>query len=170
MFGLTSQIFSLCPRVHKEADCLRVVTGWRVWILTLGVWSREVVVDPGKRTIHLHDRVAWLIPFQRRVKFRRVKAITYSHSDPTPFAGLMLIRDTLDVFSVGLRLHGKAGEDEIWPLFHFRGEGPFLNDSDWPDWMFWSELALDVVGTQEHESRVLVDLLSAMTDTEVVPG
>jgi hypothetical protein len=52
-------------------------------------------------------------------------------------------------------------------LFHFYGEGTFVNNSPFPDWCYWEEYLLDMSGTQESESRTFVDLLQKMLNVPV---
>ncbi len=164
-----SRWYSLCPRLHKDEGQLRAVTGWRVWLMTLGMAYREVVIDPRKRTIRVHDRVLWLFSWTRKARFERVRAVTYGYTDENSFGGFNKVRDTLDIFKVGLRLHAKGGSDEHWHLFRFMGDGSFVNDGPFPDWLYWDEYLFDVSGTQQRESRVFVDLLARMIGTEVTP-
>ena len=167
MARFVSRLFSFGPRIFKENDQLHAVTGWRVWLMTLGLANRLVIVDPVKKVLRIHDRILWFIPKARRFKFDHIRAVAYGYSDANSFGGFNFVRDTYDFFSVGIKLHGDS--DIHQHLFRFFGEGSFVNEGPFPDWWYWEEYLTDVAGTQESESRRFVDLLYRMTRTTIEP-
>ena len=159
------KFLSLGPRISKCHQRLILSTGWGLRVLSLGTWYRRAVVDVEQKVITLHSRYLWLLKRTKRISFPSVAAVTYGYSNWSPGAYLSWAHDSLDVFTVGLRLHG---EEEIG-LFDFVGDGTFVNDGPWPDWMYWPDYAVDLSGTQERDSKALVDLLCKILGVRVQP-
>jgi hypothetical protein len=159
-------LLSICPRISKTQRGLVASTAWRVRVLTLGWLYRRVTVDPKRKEVTIQRRYFWVFPRQRRIPFKAIAAISYGYQDWAPGASWTWAHDSVDLFSVGLRLHGG---DELH-LFYFYGDGTFTNDGPLPDWVYWDAYAFDLSGTQEKESRVFVDLLSKLIGVSVVPA
>jgi hypothetical protein len=164
--ALSLRLFSVCPRVSKCKGKLVAATAWRLRILTLGWLYRKVVVDPKREELTLYRRYFWVFPRRRRVRFGRIEAVTYGYQDWAVGAFLSWAHDSVDLFSVGLRLHSG---DELH-LFCFYGDGTFSNHGPWPDWLYWDDYLFDMSGTQERESRAFVELLCKMIGVSVVPA
>lgn len=152
------RLFSIGPRIRKQGARLTATSALRLQILSLGAFRREVVVEPRKGWLMVHDRQFWFLERTRLISFEQVEAVTYGFEDWTLGGWFFRARDTRELFRVGLRL--RTGKE--FDLFRFYGEGRFVNDSYFPDWWFWEEFLTDRSGTQEQESRVLVELLSKM--------
>ncbi|GIW92275.1 MAG: hypothetical protein KatS3mg110_0316 [Pirellulaceae bacterium] len=161
----TMRLLSICPRIRKKSGRLVASTAWILRLLLLGTTYRKVVVDPNTRTISIYSRYLWLVRRRRVISFGEIQAVTYGYEDLAIASLFSYAHDSIDCFSVGLRL--KDGM-EIG-LFNFVGEGTFSNNGPFPDWLYWPEFALDMSGSQENESRVFVDLLSKMIGVSVVP-
>jgi hypothetical protein len=164
--AIASPLLSTCPRLCKEGSRLVARTPWRLLISTLGLVYRQVTVDPKKEAVSVYGRYLWLLPRRRRIHFRAIEAVTYGYQDWASDAWWSYAHDSVDLFSVGLRLHGG---DEVH-LFYFYGDGTFTNDGPWPDWLYWEDYLFDMSGTQERESKAFVDLLSKMIGVPVVPA
>lgn len=106
----------------------------------------------------IHDRQLWFFERTRLVPFEQVEAVTYGFEDWTFGGWFFRTRDTRELFRVGLRL--RTGKE--FDLFRFYGQGRFVNASYFPDGWFWEDSLTDLSGTQEQESRVLVELMSKM--------
>jgi hypothetical protein len=158
------RLLSICPRVSKSKGKLVAATAWRLRILTLGWLYRKVVVNPKRQELTIYGRYFWFFPRRRRVRFGAIEAVTYGYQDWAIGATLSWAHDSVDLFSVGLRLHGG---DELH-LFYFYGDGTFRNDGPLPDWLYWDDYLFDMSGTQEKESRAFVDLLGKMIGVTVV--
>jgi len=156
---------STCPRVRKCNGRLIAVTAWRLRIMTLGCMYRKVIVDPKKEEVVIARRYFWAFARRRRIKFAGIAAITYGYQDLAANSWSWA-HDSVDLFSVGLRLH--SGDERH--LFHFYGDGTFENDGPWPDWLYWDDYLFDTSGTQQRESKAFVDLLSKMIRVPVIPG
>jgi hypothetical protein len=161
------KFLSLGPRISKHDLRLSLTTGWGLCVVTLGMWYRRVVVDVEQQAFTFHARYLWLFTRTRRISFRSVAAVTYGYSDWSPSGYWNWAHDSLDVFTVGLRLYGEEAE-EIG-LFDFVGDGTFTNDGPWPDWMYWPDYIVDLSGTQERDSKAFVDLLCKILGVRVQP-
>ncbi|MDW8424636.1 MAG: hypothetical protein RMK51_01790 [Meiothermus sp.] len=157
------RLFSIGPRIQKQGARLVVTTALRLRILSLGAFCRQVVVEPRKGWLMIHDRQFWFVERTRLIPFEQVEVVIYGFEDWTFGGWFFRARNTQELFRVGLRLRSGRELD----LFRFYGEGPFVNESYLPDWWFWDEFATDATGTQEQESRLLVELLSKMIGVRV---
>jgi hypothetical protein len=164
--AISFRLLSFCPRVKKDKGRLVARTAWRLRLLTLGWFYRKVMVDPKKEEITVYRRYFWGFPRRRRVLFQAIEAVTYGYRDWAVGASWTWAHDSVDLFSVGLKLHGG---DEVH-LFSFFGDGTFTNDGPWPDWLYWEDYLFDMCGTQERESKAFVELLSKMIGVSIVPG
>ena len=164
--AISSPLLSICPRLSKVRGRLVASTAWRLLIPTLGLVYRQVTVDPKKEEISVYGRYFWILPRRRHIRFRAIEAIAYGYQDWAVDASWTWAHDSMDFFSVGLRLHGG---DEVH-LFYFYGDGTFANDGPWPDWPYWNDYLFDLSGTQERESKAFVELLSKMIGVSVVPA
>jgi hypothetical protein len=146
------------PRIRERDDKLVASTSYRVWLLTLGLSNREVVIDPDRKEAILRRRRFWFWRRRRVIPFDRIKSVTYRYADSSvrPFWGTA--GSTFDIYTVGLRLHDFSDVH----LFSFFGEGEFENRSIWPDWFYWQEAIFGVSGTQARESRAYAEVLMRM--------
>jgi hypothetical protein len=164
--AISFRLLSFCPRVSKVEGKLVASTAWRLRILTLGWLYRKVIVDPQKKQVTLYRRYFWFFARRRCIRFKAIEAIAYGYKDMALGASWTWAHDSIDLFSVGLRL---LGGDELH-LFYFYGDGTFNNDGPWPDWLYWEDYLFDMTGTQERESRAFVELLSKMIGVAITPG
>ena len=164
--ALGLRLLSVCPRLQIRDGDLVVSTPRRVQLLTLGCFRREVILDGAHREIRITRRLFWLGRKTRRLRFDWVEGVAYGYKDLTPFPALQMTHDGCELFTIALRLYG--ADDEVH-LFHYFGGGTFTNNGPFPDWLYWDEYMFDVTGTQDSESRALVDLLSRVIGAPVVP-
>src|SRR5262245_50262964 len=146
---------SVCPRIEASENCLTASSSGLVRVLSLGLYQRLVVVDEQARTVSLERRFAGLAR-RRTIIFLAITAVTYGYEDAVFGKSLMLTHDSVDRFTVGLRL---VGGEQVH-IFSFIGDGTFGNDGPLPDWMYWKDFAMDCSGTQEKEARLYAQLLS----------
>lgn len=158
------RLLAICPRIRKEENHIVLSTAWRMRLLLLGLMLRTVTIDPEKKRLIISSRYFWLFHRERKIPFSKIEAVTYGYEDISPESWFAFAHDSFDCFKVGLRL---ADLSEVH-LFNFLGDGTFDNQSVVPDWMYWDQFAFDLSGSQEKESRVLVDLLSKMMGVTVV--
>ena len=159
---LFSRVFAFRPVVRKAGNQLVASSDWRSQLFSLGFSGRRVVLDPAQKTIRLIIRRFWFWRTSRRIEFDWVQEVLYGYSD------LSLgwsARQQQDLFTVGLRL--KNGEELT--LFRFFGEGDFVNEGIWPDWMYWQDaiVAEYTRGSQESESLLFADLVARMIGVPV---
>lgn len=163
--AIASSLLSIGPRVRKKHGRLVASTAWLVCVATLGLLYRRVTVDPKRQEIYLHRRCCWFFARTKRIPFTAVAAILYGYQDLAYSGIFSWSHDSVDLFSVGLRLQSGRRRH----LFYFYGDGTFTNDGPLPDWMYWENYLFDLSGTQERESRAFVEVLSKMIGAEIAP-
>jgi hypothetical protein len=162
-----SKLLSLGPRIVNCNGTLAAATGWRCRMLTMGMFIRRVVINAQEEVVHIRSRYLWLFARTKTIPFRDIQAVTYGYEDWSLGADLSFAHNSLDVFTVGLRLRN----DRELSLFRFFGTGEFTNEGDfYPDWMYWPDYVLDFSGTQQTDSRLFVDLLGKMIGVSVEPS
>jgi hypothetical protein len=110
--------------VSKRGSRLVASTAWRLRVLTLGWLYRQVLVDPEKQEIRIYRRYFWAFPWRHRIRFGAIETVTYGYEDWAAGSTLAWAHDSVDLFSVGLRL--QSGEE--LHLFYFYGDGTFSNE------------------------------------------
>lgn len=165
--GFSLSLLSTCPRVAKRHGRLIATSAWRFRVLTLGLLTRQVIVDPKEQVVIVRRQAFWFFKRARRIPFHWIKAIGYGYSDVSGNETWVAwgTYKTADNFTVQLKLHG--GGDVH--LFSFYGDGALNNAGPLPDWFYWQDYLLDLSGTQESESRAYVELLSRMTGAPIEP-
>lgn len=157
------RLLSLCPRITKKSGKISAITSLRLRILLLGLIIRKVVIDMEQKRIVLDFRYAWFIRRRRSIAFGSIDTITYGYEDFSPGSMFSVAHDSVDWFTVGLRLK----DDSELLLFNFIGDGTFYNSGPLPDWLYWDEQLFDLTGSQTKESRAFVDLLANLTGASV---
>src|SRR5262249_20520729 len=104
--AISSPLLSICPNVRKVKGTLVARTNPVLRIFSLGLMNRKVRVDPKKEEVTISRRLFWFYPRRRRISFAHIEAITYGYQDLAPFNSWSWSHDSVDLFSVGLRLHG----------------------------------------------------------------
>ncbi|MFI5384520.1 MAG: hypothetical protein ACHQ50_00200 [Fimbriimonadales bacterium] len=152
-----SRLVNVRPRVKKQGNLLVAVSDWKSQFWSLGFAGRKLTVDPAQKVAHLQLRRFWFFRASRRIEFDWVQEVLYGYADMS--TGFYAYQEN-DLFTVALQL--KNGEKVT--LFRFFGEGDFVNNSIWPDWMYWEDFALAnyTRGDQERESLLFADLVSRM--------
>jgi hypothetical protein len=154
---------SVSPRIYKRHGKLVARTSVLACLLCLGLIFRRVTVEPKKAKVFLTRRHFWFFARTQHVPFRFIQAIIYRYGDMSGTHDLASAGKTFDVFTVGLRLSDLT---EVH-LFRFLGSGAFVNESCWPDWLYWENYVTDLSGAQEEESRAYVELLRRMIGVEL---
>jgi len=166
VLSLPWRFLSIGPRIFKDEGALVAVTGWGFRLLTLGTMLRQVTVDVQAKIVQIRSRYLWLFGRTRTIDFHDIQAVTYGYDDWSGGEGILWdSHDTLDVYQVGLCLK----DDSEVHLFYFIGEGAFGNGGVLCDWFFWPEYGIELVGAQQSESRLLVELLGKMIGVIVQP-
>lgn len=160
-----SRLLSLSPKLSRDGDRIIVRTNRFLWLLTLGLWSRKVWIEPSRKQVRIETRSCWFRRRRQRIGFGSIDAITYGYEDLSVSQHLSWAHDSFDSFRVGLRFVDQSEQH----LFTFYGAGTFQNNSPLPDWCYWEDYAFDQTGTQEADSRLLVDLLGEMVGVSVSP-
>jgi hypothetical protein len=135
-------------------------------MLTLGGRSRRVSVDRKNEIIRIQDRRFWAFTNRQVITFDRIQEIIYNYSDV--LESDWVSHDAEDIFRVGLWL--KDGKDII--LFRFYGQGEFVNNSIFPDWMMMDEIIPGQVVTHnmDSESLSIADVLSKIVGVPIGNG
>ncbi len=165
---LFGRLLNVRPRIRKVQSMLIADTAPHIAILTLGLKMRRVMIDPQQKAIRIFARYAWLIPRVRHIPFDVVECVLYTYNELNnqfnPLSGWEAYQQQ-DMFVVGLRL--KDGEEPI--LCRFYGQGDFMNNSIFPDWMYWEvEMPANMThGTQEDESRGYASTVAGLIGVDV---
>lgn len=152
-----SRFVAAWPSVRKEGNRLIAKTGWKTLLWNLGSASKRLEVDPVAKTVRLQIRRFWLYRTSRRLEFDWIQEIAYRYA--AMGLGIWAYREA-DLYTIELQL--KNGEHVM--LFRFFGEGDFINNSIWPDWMYWNDflVAKFTKGDQENQSMMFADLLGQL--------
>ncbi len=163
---LLTMAFAPRPNIRREGAFLIIRSGWRTALLTLGGRYRKVIVDPASQIVRIRDRYFWLFIKTRVITFDRVHEVTYTYSDM--FSSDWFSHDAQDLFKVGLWL--KDGSQTVF--FRFYGQGEFVNNSIWPDWMMWDEILPGqiVQHKMDSDALALAELLSTMIGVPLGDG
>ena len=163
---LITKAFSPRPTVKREGVFLVIESDWRTAMLTLGGRKRRVTVDPQNKIIRIQDRRFWAFTNCQVIAFDRVQEIIYSYNDMLESGWIS--HNSEDLFRVGLWLH----DNRSVILFRFYGQGEFVNNSIWPDWMRWEDILPGQIVRHDMDSEALAvaDLLSAMVGVPVGNG
>lgn len=163
---LATRAFAPRPKVHQEGALLVIESDWRTAALTLGGRKRRVSIDARNRILRIQDRTFWAITKNQVIAFDRVKEIIYTYSDIMDSNWISHTEE--DLYRVGLWL--VDGKEII--LFRFYGQGEFVNNSIFPDWMYLEEIIPGKVVTHdmEHHSISLADMLSTVIGVPIGSG
>ena len=145
---------------------LVIESGWKTALLTLGGRKRRVTLDPINKIVRIQDRRFWAFTNRDVIAFDRVQEIILTYSDM--LESNWVSHSEEDLYRVGLWL--KDGKDMI--LFRFYGQGDFVNNSIWPDWMMWDDiLPGQVVQHDMHSTSLsLADVLAKVIGVPVGNG
>jgi hypothetical protein len=163
---LLTKIFAPRPVIKREGTLLIIRSGWRTALLTLGARDRRVTIDPANRIIRVRDRRFWAFIGRQVLEFGQIGEIVYAYSDL--FGNDWVSHDSEDLFRVGLWLN----DNRDITLFRFFGQGEFVNNTIWPDWMMWSENLRTQIFPHDMESQALAvaELLAAMVGVPIGNG
>jgi hypothetical protein len=161
-----TKAFAPRPNVRCEGSLLVIESGWRTAMLTLGGRPRRVSVDRQNRIIRIQDRRFWAFTNRDVIAFDRIQEIIYSYNDA--LESNWVSHDSEDIFRVGLWL--KDGKELI--LFRFFGQGEFVNNSLWPDWMMAGDILPGQIVTHDMDSQSisLADVLSKVVGVPIGNG
>jgi hypothetical protein len=157
-----SRLVNVRPVVRKQGNLLLASSDWKSQLWSLGFAGRKLVVDPQQKVARLILRRFWFWRTSRRIEFDWVQEVLYGYAEVSPGWGAY---QENDLFTVALKL--KNG-DQV-NLFRFFGEGDFVNNTVFPDWMYWEEFLVSnyTRGDQERESLLFADLVSRMIGVPV---
>jgi hypothetical protein len=156
------------PRVLRTGKRIVIREPTGIGALLFGLFGQHILVDADARTITI-ERRSFGRKTTRQLLFDHVRAVTYSYVDlnePYTADFIESAHDSYDHFTVGLRL---TDTSEV-VLADFVGEGAFRNNTFMPNWAFLHLYFFNLVGTQEQDSRQLVDELSELIGVPVIAG
>ena len=162
------RFLTVSPRVLRTGKRLVIRAPIQIDLLLMGGFGQYVLVDAHTKQITIKRRSFWHTT-ARRLLFDHVRAVTYGYVDlgePYTANFIQSAQDSYDHFTVGLRL---TDTSEV-VLADFVGEGGFRNETGMPNWAFIHRFFFNLVGTQENDSRRLVDGLSELIGVPVIPG
>lgn len=160
------RLLSLTPRISKGSGKIVATSDFRIRLLSLGAFYRNVTLDLASSCVVITSRSFWLHRRRRTISFGEVEAVTYDYDDVNNRSLWSNAHDAYDWFSVGLRTKDGASVH----LFHFLGDGNFTHDGALPDWIYLQNYLFDSSGDQEMRSREYVDLISNVLNVGVKPS
>ncbi|WP_435020852.1 hypothetical protein TA3x_002056 [Tundrisphaera sp. TA3] len=161
-----SRWLSTGPFVAGGEDFVLARSSRMARVLMLGSSSRFVLADRREKAILIRSRTFWCVRRSRRIPFGQVRQVLYDLTDLNPHTALGLCGDSVESFTVGLRLV----DDEVVRLFRFVGDGTYRQGWDLPRWLAWAtflERLLDVSGTQEEDSKDFLGRLARLLQVEI---
>ncbi|MEX2244483.1 MAG: hypothetical protein WD716_11630 [Fimbriimonadaceae bacterium] len=146
------------PNVHVTAQLVTSKSPWLTHVLSLGFYSRTVVIDSRTRTVRIRVRFLWGLWRRHTFSFDEVAYVTYGMRETGTTASYVSgEREGSETFHVGVTLK----DQRHYTLATFAGEGEYSSEHaflwEWPSHKL-KELT-DTVGTQQEESMNFVDLV-----------
>lgn len=161
MFVLRSKYFGTGPSIRRSGEHIWITTHPLVRLLSMFSYVRRVHVDGSAGYVFLTERKFWLSRSSRTIPFKHVAGVRYTHGEvPTSWNIRGAIHDTVETFSIGLQLHDSG---EVVSVARFSGEG---SAGDAGTLLLGDDL-LDFEGTQDSESRALVENLLEVIGVEL---
>lgn len=153
------QVLSPRPKISRKGPMLVIQTCWRTSLFTLGARKRRVELDAGRRIVRIHDRRWWVAVSGQVIPFDRIEEVVFAcrnANDTSWTAGAG------EDYILGLKV---PPQRHTLILFNLQGDGSFVNDGPWPDWMYAEEIAAGalVPNSRDDEARNVADVLARMT-------
>ena len=147
---LASRFMTLRPAVRMEHDRLVVRTGWPARLLTLGLRSRRVEIEPARRRLTIRHRTGYLFGRTTELDFDDVWYLDYAYASVGTSWGWSLdgVGRTDEVERFAVAVVTEDGQSHT--ICSFFGEGSV--HTGWAGTIFGDGL-VDVSGTQDSESR-----------------
>jgi hypothetical protein len=158
--------FAPRPTVKCEGALLIIESGWRTAFWTFGARKRRASIDRKNEIIRIQDRRFWFFVDRQVISFDRIQEIIYNYGDMLD--SNWVSHSSEDLYRVGLWL--KDGKSII--LFRFYGEGEFINNSIFPDWMMMDEILPGeiVQHNMDAKSLTIADVLSQLVGVPIGNG
>lgn len=165
LFSSASSFLTLRPKVTEEPPLLVIQTGTLATLLSLGLSHKRVEVDAQRREIRIRTRTAWLFTNEYTLGFEDLDHIDYAYkaygtSWGWSFSGFGR-QDEVEVFTLSV----VDSDNGKHVLCAFRGEGSV--HTGWSGVLMGDDSAADFHGTQEGESRQLVNYLKGITELPI---
>jgi hypothetical protein len=156
---LLGQVFSPRPQISRRGSVVVLQSCWRTSLLTLGARKRRVELDPVRRIVKIYDRRWWVAVSSQVIPFDRIKEVVFAclNTNSTSWTA-----GAGESYVLGLTV---PPQRHTLFLFNLQGDGEFVNDGPWPDWMYAEEIAAGalVKNTRDDEARNVADVLARMT-------
>jgi hypothetical protein len=118
-----------------------------------------VELDPVRRLVKIYDRRWWVAVSSQVIPFDRIKEVVFAclNANSTSWTA-----GAGESYVLGLAV---PPQRHTLILFDLQGDGAFVNDGPWPDWMYAEEIAAGalVKNTRDDEARNVADVLVRMT-------
>ena len=165
-FGFS--FLSTRPSVKVTAQLVTSKSPWLTHVLTLGFYSRTVVIDSRTKTVRIRIRFLWAFWRRHTIAFNDVAYVTYGMRETGETTSYMTgEREGSETFHVGVTLRNRMH----YTLATFSGEGEYSSEHafiwEWP--IDKIKEMIDVTGTQQEESMNFVDLVCYRIGTRLGP-
>ena len=156
------------PVVKVTPQLVMSKSPWLTHLLTLGFYSRTVVIDSRTKTVRIRIRYLWGLWRHHTIAFDQVAYVTYGMRETGETASYFTgEREGSETFHVGVTLKNR----KHYTLATFSGEGEYSSEHaffwQWPSHKI-KELT-DVAGTQQEESMSFVDLVCYRIGVQLGP-
>jgi len=159
--GVSSRFLTLRPRIQREPGIMTISTGGLSSFLSLGMSRRRVEVDSMRKEIRFSQRTAWFFVNTYCLHFDDISHLDYGYKSygtswGWSFSGFGR-QDEVERFT----LSAVDRNDDPHVICAFSGEGAV--HTGWSGVLLGDDDLWDASGTQEEESRSLVDELKRLT-------
>lgn len=156
---------TLRPSIRETDDALVIKTGFLTALLTLFLKTTRIEISLSERTITFSKRVAYLFSSSQVVPFAEVGYVDYDFDSMGTDWGLTSSwfgrHDQVESFSISVVTH--AGDKHF--VCAFRGEGSTC--SGWTGVLLGGDSMIDLMGTQDSESRKLAEYIAELLETRI---
>lgn len=146
------------PKIRATPDTLTISTGWQSRLLTLGLRTRRVEIDTSNRRLTFATRTAYFFARHWRLGFDELSHLDYGMGSLGTDYGWtdrgFGAQDSVESYTIDLVT--TAGQRHR--VCAYRGEGAV--QTGWTGVLLGDDSVFDAAGTQQSESKQLVEMLS----------
>lgn len=151
--------------MKEEPPLLIISSGLFISFMTLGLSLKRVEIDTMRKEFRFRRRLMWFIQKNNILPFNTLSHLEYAYKSIGTSWGWSFSgygrQDEVEVFTLSV----VDQDGKQFPLCSYHGEGSV--DTGWSGVLLGDDSSLDLSGTQEGESRQLVDMIKAITQLPI---